>query len=278
MLKQSRLLTYISQDKKFALYFLEGQQLIHDLVLMHNLKAGGFSCFRSAVLSVQLMLGLLKHGEYFCFYVDSESPYFRLKIEMNTNGLMRGMLYSDEPHLAAENITGRVRLGKFLPHAEMPYQSTIELQGVGMDDIINRVLSQSYQVNSRIFVSEDSDQSFMLHQLPLSSSEEPTDLMSAFEETVFPLKAVMSKGLTDPKDIQAELQEIGFKYLAERPVRFACGCSKEQMIENVKKFVRTSGENLFSPDKEVLEVVCEYCKTAYPITEKDLGEHASLYH
>ncbi|RJP85088.1 MAG: hypothetical protein C4518_17155 [Desulfobacteraceae bacterium] len=278
MLNQSRLLTYISQDKKFALYFLEGQQLIHDLVLMHNLKAGGFSCFRSAVLSVQLMLGLLKHGEYFCFYVDSESPYFRLKIEMNTNGLMRGMLYSDEPHLAAESITGRVRLVKFLPHAETPYQSTIELQGVGMDDIINRVLSQSYQVNSRIFVSEDSDQSFMLHQLPLSSSEEPTDLMAAFEETVFPLKAVMSKGLTDPKGIQAELQEIGFKYLAERPVRFACGCSKEQMIENVKKFVRTSGENLFSPDKEVLEVVCEYCKTAYQVTEKDLGEHASVYH
>ena len=278
MLKESRLYTFIDREKKFALYFLEGQQLIHDLVLTHNLKSGGFTCFRSAVLSVQLMLSLLKHGEYFCFYIDSESPYFRLKIEMDTRGRMRGMIYPSDLNVNTDIVTGQARLMKFLPETRMPYQSTIELRGVGMDHIINHVLSQSYQVSSRIMVSEASDQSVMLHQLPLSSREEPSDLTAAFDAAVPELKALMAKGLTDPESIRAEFQKIGFAYLADRPVRFACGCSKEQMIENVKTFVRTSGEDLFSQDKPLIEVVCEYCKAAYQITEKDIREHSSVYH
>jgi len=278
MLQESRLFTFIDQDKKFALYFLEGQKLIHDLVLTHHLKSGGFLCFRSAVLSVQLMLGLLKQGEYFCFYVDSESPYFRLKIEMNADGLMRGMLYSDELDPDNLRVTGQLRLVKFLPHADMPYQSTIELDGVAMDDIINQVLARSYQVNSRIFLADDADQGFMLHQLPLSSREDSSDLGVAFNQVIAPLQTVMSKGLTDPEAIRAEFQQIGFNYLADREVRFACGCSKEQMVENVLKFVRTSGENLFSPEKDAIEVVCEYCKTTYQITEKDLREPPPVRH
>ena len=84
MLKQSQLYTFIDYDKKFALYFLEGQKLIYDLILTHNLKKSGFSYFRSSVLSVQLMMGLLKHGEHLCYYIDLVSPYFRLTIELNT--------------------------------------------------------------------------------------------------------------------------------------------------------------------------------------------------
>lgn len=278
MLQESRLFTFIDQDKKFALYFLEGQKLIHDLVLTHHLKSGGFRCFRSAVLSVQLMLGLLKQGEYFCFYVDSESPYFRLKIEMNAEGLMRGMLYADELDPDNLRVNGQLRLVKFLPHADMPYQSTIELDGVGMDDIINQVLARSYQVNSRIFLAQDADQGFMLHQLPLSSREDSSDLGAAFNQVVAPLQTVMSKGLIDPEAIRAEFQKIGFNYLADREVRFACGCSKQQMVENVRKFIQTSGENLFSPEKDTIEVVCEYCKTAYQITEKDLREPPPVRH
>lgn len=277
-MEPSRFYTFISRDKKFALYFLEGQRLIRDLVLTHPLKAGGFSCFRSAVLSVELMLGLLKHGEQFCFYVDSETPYFRLKIEMNADGRMRGMLYADELDPDNLRITGRVRLVKFLPHAELPYQSVIEQREAGMEEIINAVLARSYQVNSRISLAKDADQGFMLHQLPLSSREETSDLGIAFDDSTLPLQAIMSKGLTDPAAIRAEFQRIGFTCLADREVRFACGCSKPQMVENVRKFVQSSGEALFSPEKDAIEVVCEYCKAAYHITEGDLREAPLVRH
>jgi molecular chaperone Hsp33 len=270
MLKQSQLYTFIDYDKQFALYFLEGQKLIHDLILTLNLKQNGFSYFRSTVLSVQLMLGLLKHGEHFCYYIDSESPYFRLKIEMNTQGLMRGMIYADKLNASPDTISGQARLMKFNPKAAMPYQSAIALKNVNINEILNQVLSKSYQVKSRIFVSETSDQSFMLHQLPLSSNEEPSDINEAFSNYIDPVKEIMSKGLTDQLSIIKAFKNEKFKFLACQPVEFRCGCSRKQMIYNLKKFAESDDTELFSPGKDTLEVTCEYCKTSYQISKMDL--------
>ena len=277
MIDHSRLYTFIDQEKKFALYFLEGQRLIHDLALKNPRQQGGFPYFRAAVLSVQLLLGLLKHGEYFCFYLDAEKPYFRLKIEMNTQGLMRGMIYADALSPLPSAVSGTVRLIKFQPHADMPYQSTIDLDQVSMDEIMNQVLERSYQVNSRIFISSDSDQSIMLHQLPLTSKETPSDLTTAFTRYVEPLKALMARGLTDPEDICDAFAELGFQSLASQKVAFNCGCSKKQMIANLLKFIRTNDEPLFSPGQETIDVTCEYCKTVYRISEKEMGQAASAY-
>jgi len=278
MLKQSQLYTFIDHDKKFALYFLEGQKLIHDLVLTHGLNQNSFSYFRSTVLSVQLMLGLLKHGEYFCYYIDSESPDFRLKIEMNTQGLVRGMIYAENLNSEPETISGQVRLVKFQPNTEIPYQSTIALEEVGINEILNHVLKQSYQVKSRIFVSEKSDQSFMLHQLPLTPKEESSDLDAAFTSYIDSIKNIMKKGFIDRTSIIKSFEIAGFKFLSSQSVEFKCGCSKKQMVENVKKYTKTSDDELFTPGKNIIEVTCEYCKTKYRITEKDMQKSSTDYH
>jgi len=270
MLEQSQLYTFIDKEKQFALYFLEGQKLIHDIVLTQNVQRNEFAYFRSMVLSIQLMLGLLKEGESFCCYIDSEAPYFRLKIEMNAQGLMRGMVYSDGMSAAPDAITGKLRLLKFFPRSEMPYQSVIELENTGVNEIINLVLSRSYQVNSRIFISDESDQSFMLNQLPLTQKEEPSDLEDTFRRYAGPLNDLMKKGLMDKKKLIAEAEKCGFIFLARKPVQFKCGCSREQMIENIKKFEKSSQEDPFLPGQDTLEVVCEYCKTAYPISRRDI--------
>jgi molecular chaperone Hsp33 len=277
VINESQLYTFIDSDKKFALYFLEGQKLIHDLVLTQNLKQKEFDYFRSSILSVQLMLGLLKTGELFCVYIDSEIPYFRLKIEINAMGLMRGMIYSDALDTPPDTITGKLRLLKFLPSSKMPYQSVIALDNVGMNEIVNLVLSRSYQVNSRIFVSMDSDQSFMLNQLPLTKKEQSTDMDQTFDHYAGPLTELMKKGLTDKAALIGEISNLGFKFLAEKQVEFKCGCSKDQMIQNIKRFAASSNEAVFLPGQDTIEVVCEYCKAAYPITRKEIESSPSTY-
>ena len=88
-LPESRLYTFIDEPREFALYFLEGQRLIHDLAVVHAIRGDGFAYFRDTVLSVQPMIALLKGGEQFGFYIDSEQPYFRLKIEAAHGGATR---------------------------------------------------------------------------------------------------------------------------------------------------------------------------------------------
>lgn len=269
-LHESQLYTFIDQEKKFALYFLEGQKLVHDLVLTQNLRPEEFEYFRSMVLSLQLMLGYLKTGELFCVYIDSESPYLRLKMEMNAMGLMRGMIYSDGLDAAPEAVTGKLRLLKFLPSTKMPYESIIELNHVGVDEIINLVLSRSYQVNSRVFISRESDQSFMLNQLPLLQKEETADLDQAFDYYAAPLRDIMKMALTDRDAIVAAMDKLGFRFLSAKPVEFNCGCSREQMIENIRQVAKTAGEDVFPPGQDTIEVVCEYCKTACLISRQDI--------
>ncbi len=88
---ESRLYTLIDDSREFALYFLEGQTLIQDMALLHPIRRSGFAYFRDVVLSVQPMVSFLKHGEQFGFYIDSEQPYFRLKIETAHSGSTRCM-------------------------------------------------------------------------------------------------------------------------------------------------------------------------------------------
>ena len=68
---RDRLYTFVDRRREFALYFLEGQRLIHDLALIHPVRGAGFAYFRDAVLSVQPMIALLKPGEQLGFYIDS---------------------------------------------------------------------------------------------------------------------------------------------------------------------------------------------------------------
>ena len=49
---ESRLYTFMDETREFALTFLEGQRLIHDLALLHAIQGPGFAYFRDVLLRV----------------------------------------------------------------------------------------------------------------------------------------------------------------------------------------------------------------------------------
>ena len=63
MLNKSRLISFIDQKNEFTLHFVEGQKLVEDLALIHELKGNGFAYFRDSVLSFIPLITLLKVGE-----------------------------------------------------------------------------------------------------------------------------------------------------------------------------------------------------------------------
>jgi hypothetical protein len=50
------------------------------------------------------------------------------------------------------------------------------------------------------------------------------------------------------------------------------------MVRNLALVLRsgTTMEELFEPDRETLDIVCEYCKSAYTIARTDLVDGAAL--
>jgi len=273
-LPESRLYTFIDGPREFALYFLEGQKLIHDLVLRHDVRGGTLACFRDAVLSVQPMIALIKHGEQIGFYLDSERPYFRLKIEAGHHGGTRCALIPESLDEPPESMRGVVRVLKLFPRNRPPYQSVLSIDGLTLREVVNRVLRESYQVHSAVLVSEDSDQSIMLHQLPPLKGEYDYSydaLRERRDGLERALRERLAAALHEPEAIREAFAALGFRLIASRAVGFQCPCSRERVIRSIRLAVGEESESLFDPGQALLEITCEYCKSVYRIGRDDLG-------
>lgn len=273
-LPDSRLYTFIDAAREYALYFLEGQSLIKDLALVHPIQGKGFAYFRETVLSIQPMIALIKGGEQLGFYIDSKDPEFRLKIETAHNGSTRCMLLPENFKEFPAAMNGVVRVLKLYPNNHPPYESVIQIDGLALREVVNRVLTDSYQVDCAIAVSESSDQSLMLHQLPMleERDDDPAAVRRRRDGIREQIEGLFAAAPTSSEEITAAFDAMGFRLLAQRPVRFQCQCSRERMLGHLGPLWLREGEALFDPEAEELEIRCEYCKSVYTYTRNDLRE------
>jgi molecular chaperone Hsp33 len=277
-LPDSRLYTAIDSSREFALYFLEGQKLINDLALTHNIRGEGFSWFRDVVLSVQPMIALLKHGEQLGFYIDSDDPMFRLKIEASHFGGTRCALTPESFDQFPESMHGLVRVQKLFPGNKAPYMSILKIDGKALGDLVNQVLDESYQVDSIVLLSDKSDQSVMIHRLPAGKDDDRRDLAKTHTVKTrlgATLQAVLARSLNDANAIQEALQQAGFRILASRPIRFVCSCSRERVLKSLQSLNEADRKDLFHPGEETLQVTCEYCKAEHEISRSDMESGGS---
>jgi molecular chaperone Hsp33 len=275
MLQESRLYSFIDQKDGFTLHFLEGQKLIHDLAIIHENKAAGFHYFRDAILSIQLMISFLKPGEGLGVYIDSEEPYFRLKVEMSEQGQMRTLLFPEDLNLFPQVIkNGKCRVVKTLPNEMAPYTSIINIENLNFTEVINSILNTSYQFNSQVFLSQESDQSVMLLKLPsININKIQTTYTLSLDEYWKKINQHIQKLFSthtfEYSVIQKSIEELGFLYLGSKEIKFKCHCSRERMVHNIWTLIKSNGiEHVFAQDESSIDIKCDYCKMNY-ILKKD---------
>lgn len=274
MLQESRLYSFIDHHNGFLLQFLEGQKLIHDLVLIHGIAGQGFQYYRDSVLAFQTMISYLKPGEGLGIYLDSEEPYFRLKIEMSDEGQMRTLLLPEEFKEFPHSITGKCRIVKLLPGEVTPYTSIVNLDQNNSEEVINKVLNDSYQVKSRVFISQDSDQSVMITKLPNKNvdkfiEENTTSIPEYWLQHQSHIQKLFASGTSDQLVIQENFEKNGFLLLGSREIKFKCTCSRQRMFDGVRSIIMSAGiEHVFAPDESEIQTKCDYCKETYIFTRE----------
>lgn len=276
MLPESRLYSFIDQNEGFTLNFLEGQKLIQELAVIHSVIGEGFRYFRDAILSFQQMITYLKSGEGLGIYIDSNEPYFKLKLEMSDQGQMRTLLLPEDFNQFPKEITGSCRVVKLHPGDSQPYTSIIKLVNSDFHSTVNQVLTQSYQVRSQIFLSEDSDQSVMLTKLPKVhiDKEEFTEsipLPTYWNRIKDAVNEIFARGLTDEVEIIKSIESLGLLYIGSKEVKFQCSCSKERMLSGIKSIANSAGiGHVFGVDEDFIETKCDYCKLNYIIYREEV--------
>jgi len=275
MLAESRLYSFLDRENNFTIHFLEGQKLIHDLAIIHNVKAQGFAYFRDSILTSQCLISLLKPGEGMGVFIDSNEPYFRLKVEMNHAGRMRTLLMPEDFNDFPEKITGVCRLSKLFPNNPIPYTSIIDLNQTSFHQVINSILKDSYQMKSAVHVSSSSDQSLMIVQLPSSNVDKeeivaPMTVNEYWIKIQATMNELFDKAITDQAEIQKTFESLGLTTLGSKSVEFKCNCSRERMIGSIGSLCRsTSLDDIFEGKNEI-ETKCDYCKSFYLITRDEI--------
>lgn len=275
MLNKSRLLSFIDNENEFTLHFCEGQKLVHDLAMIHNLKGQGFAYFRDCVLTAIPLVTLLKFNENLGLYIDNKDPYFLLKIEMSEAGEFRTLLLPETFDEFPLKLKGDARLSKITVGQTTPYTSIININGLNIHEVVNQILKDSYQIHGEVQVSDEADQSIFTMQLPRKNwdkEENPTEPKSLqdFHKEIGPkVKELFSRGTNDEQEIIEAFEAMGLKYLTGKDLDFKCNCSYERMLTGVESLLRGHTLDEVFQDDESIETRCDYCKTYYQIPKTE---------
>ncbi len=275
MLKESQLLSFIDKDQQYILHFVEAQKIVHDLAIIHDLKGKGFAYFRDSVLSSIPFITLLKRQENLGLYIDSQEPYFFLKIEMSEAGYFRTLLMPEDFNNFPKKISGQGRLSKISVGQAVPYTSIIKLDGIEFSDVVNTILEESYQIKGRIIISQDSDQCFFLMELPKKAwdkeeAQPPVkDFANKLQDLSKPLLDLMKQGLDDEALLNEEIEKLGFDLLKNKEVKFKCSCSYKRMLAGIQGLLQSSSLDELYKEESELETKCDYCKTYYLIPKSE---------
>jgi molecular chaperone Hsp33 len=271
MLRTSKLFSFLDEINNFQVRFFEGQKLINDLALIHNVKNHGFEFFRELILTNIHLISTLKHGEGLGLYIDSKDPYFRFKLEAAENGNIRTLLFPEDINIFPKKINGELRFSKLFPGRSAPYTSIISLVEEPTATVTNAFLKDSHQVDAQIFLTEHSDQSLYLAKLPsrTTNPEDDLNLKDYWKSIEEKITHIFAMGLIESDKIIFELKKLGLTHLQTKEIKFSCPCSKEKMIEGVWSLIGTESVDDLFLDKEELEIRCDYCKENYHI-EKSL--------
>lgn len=274
MLVNSRLYSFLDHKNGFNIHFLEGQKLIHDLVLLHPLKGSGFSYFRDMVLGLMPIIHFLKPLESLGIYIDSEEPYLRLKIETNNAGHTRMLLLPEDFSNFPMELNGQARISKIVQD-KSPYTSMLSLENLPTKEVINKILNDSYQVPSKVVVSEISDQSVMVTKLPSLNvnkiEDESVSLDQYIAKNRLKFHDIFEQAPNDIEKIVQLFEAQGLAYLASKPIDFFCPCSKERMIDNLKGMYQGRIDELMQGEPH-LDIKCDYCNAQYVVLENELKE------
>jgi molecular chaperone Hsp33 len=268
---QSRLFTFMDKNNSYNVYFLYGEKLMQDIYKIHNIGPVASKFYDKTILTSLHMINFTKIDENLGYYIDSEEPYFRFKIEMNHQGTMRTLLLPEEFDSFPEKLTGKARVTISYPNKQ-PYSSLIELSKTKTDDVFTQMINTSYQVKSDTILGNKS--SALLRPLPASNIDEKFDeiktstIESIHKEVGSFLKEVVTKQFKTEEECIDLFSKNGFNYLGSKEVKFHCPCSKERMVTNLLTLPQDDQKEIFKDGK--IEIRCDYCNSVYVIEESDI--------
>jgi molecular chaperone Hsp33 len=152
----------------------------------------------------------------------------------------------------------------------MRYQGLVSLEADRLSDAFEGYFRQSEQLPTRLLLAADSACAvgLMLQKLPGDSGDaDGWPRASLLFDTL-----TTAELLETPADLLLHrlFHEDGVRLLGEKPLRFACSCSRERVSAVLESLGETESRAAAADNGGQVEVHCEFCGQAYRYTADDI--------
>ncbi len=154
------------------------------------------------------------------------------------------------------------------------YQGVVPLEGNNLAECVETYFKQSEQLNTRIWLYNDSSQVFglLIQALPDMLSEESFQHLETLASTL-----TADECLTVENDVLLHrlFHDESVINLTEETVKFSCECSPEKMLNALILLSDDEIEEILQESGEVA-MTCEFCLNHYAFNEVDIKQHKSM--
>lgn len=243
-----------------------------------------------------LLSSMLKYDGIFTLQTKGDGPIKLMVADITSVGDIRAYAQYDEDELkkAADDVAiapAPALLGKGYiaftvdqgPNTDR-YQGIVELYGKTLADCVQHYFRQSEQIDTGLTISVDQETGtgawraggIMVQRLPQDETEK---VLGSGDEDAWRRAMVLLSTTTGEELLASDLaasdllfrlfHEDGVRVWQPKGLRFGCRCSRERVSDMLSSLPREEVQNLKIDDGRV-EVVCQFCSTAYHFDDADL--------
>ncbi len=243
-----------------------------------------------------LLSSMLKYDGIFTLQTKGDGPIKLMVADITSVGDIRAYAQYDEDELkkAADDVAiapAPALLGKGYiaftvdqgPNTDR-YQGIVELYGKTLADCVQHYFRQSEQIDTGLTISVDQETGtgawraggIMVQRLPQDETEK---VLGSGDEDAWRRAMVLLSTTTGEELLASDLaasdllfrlfHEDGVRVWQPKGLRFGCRCSRERVSDMLSSLPREEVQELKIDDGRV-EVVCQFCSTAYHFDDADL--------
>lgn len=228
-----------------------------------------------ALAGVTMLSATLKYRGSLILQLQGEGPLHTLVAHASHDRHLRGLARWREtpvPGSLGEIMgQGRLVLTLYNEGAE-PYQGIVPIEGEGVSGAIEGYFQRSEQLATRLWLAADGERAagLLLQELPREGGLAPDwERVTLLAATLRPEELL---GLSAWELCRRLFHEEEVRLFDPEPVRFACGCSRERIMETLRLLGAAEIEAASAASSEgALIVDCEFCNQRYRFDAGDLG-------
>jgi molecular chaperone Hsp33 len=277
--------------------FVRLGHLLDDILGRHDYPTPVAELLGETITLACLLSSGLKFDGIFTLQISGDGPVGLIVADVTSGGQVRGYArYNGDPLPPPEGCTmnaliGDGRMAFTVDQGEDMdrYQGIVALTGPTLADSFRHYFQQSEQldVEVAIAVGLESGQpngaerkwragAIMVQRLPDQEKIVPvTDREEQWSRALIFLRSASRAELIDRNLKATELlfrlfHEDGVRVFEPQPYHRGCRCSRDRIIGTLASFPPEERENLKIDGK--IEVVCEFCSTAYDIDDREIAD------